>query len=183
MCPRQTVPKATLVNNPSSILQEATGNGPRRGRGDSTVWERGSAPCGSPCLPEADGDSAAGPLHLQPLRGRPGLRAPCARGRVTSGRSETRLCLYAGLSRLPGATGFPPLPSDIHCGSRATRGLREGPVSAGTGAPARGRRGLDVKPEAEGGARGTQGRARMWRNRQRAGLGAREAEPGGEQQP
>lgn len=176
------------MDNPSSILQEATGNGSRRGRGDSTVWERGSAACGSPRLPEADRDSTACPQHLQPLRGRPGLlspglRAPCARGRVTSGRSEMRLCLYARLSRLPGATGLPPLHSDVHCGSRATRGLPEGPVSAGTGAPARGRRGLGAKPEAEGGARGTQGRARMWRNSQRAGLGAREAEPGGEQQP
>ena len=30
---------------------------------------------------------------------------------IMSGRSEMRLCFLAGLSPLPGATGFPPLPS------------------------------------------------------------------------
>lgn len=52
-------------------------------------------------------------LHLQPLPGRPSLP-------WTSGRSEMRLCFCAGLSPLPGATGFPPLPWEVQGRSPAT---------------------------------------------------------------
>lgn len=108
-CPRQMVPKATLVDNPSSILQEVTGKGPRGG-GETLLSGKGVqllaahsaflSPTGSP-LPII--------LYLQPLQGlpgllSPGLRAPCARSRVTSGRSKMRLCFCAGLSRLPPAS-------------------------------------------------------------------------------
>lgn len=87
-------------------------------------------------------------LHLQPLQGRPGLL-------WTSGRSEMRLCFCAGLSPLPETAGFPPLSWEVQGLSPATVEPRvKKPVSAGGGVPARGRRGLSVKPQAEGGAQG-----------------------------
>lgn len=113
-CPRQTMPRATLATITEPLLQAATGNGPRRGRGGSQVWERGPAAGVSESLPEAEGDSAAGRLAAAapPTLGSP----PVDPGSVSEEpryvwmpRNAT-LCRVITVAR---ATVFPPLPCQV----------------------------------------------------------------------
>ena len=178
-CPRLRVPKATLEDNPRSILQEATPTGPPRGRGDYCLGK--GAWCVSKSLPQADGDSASGPPAPTASPGPPWAALPWTTGSVCegprySGRSEMQQCFCARLS--PGTTGLPPIPCEDPGRSCATVGLPEGQVSARGEAQARGGGASVWSHGLRAELKGAEGRARMWRNRQRPELGAREAEPG-----